>query len=134
MRGSPSAVDATSNVSASSHETLPFAVGIPLLAGYTLRSLEGSTLAIKRFAWWLVVGFVVAQILAFNQALRRYTSGVNGPVFFWTTDTFWSPPVPSWILVFGYLALMVGIVALVIRIPMAARTAPVPSGAHEPPS
>ena len=34
--------------------TLPFAVGIPLLAGYTLRALEGTTLAIKRFAWWLV--------------------------------------------------------------------------------
>jgi hypothetical protein len=103
--------------------TLPFAVGIPLLAGYTLRALEGSALAVKRFAWWLVVVFVAAQILAFNQALRRYTAGVNGPVFFWAGDTSWSPPVPSWILVFGYLALMVGIVALVIRIPMAPRTA-----------
>jgi hypothetical protein len=113
--------------------TLPFAVGIPLLAGYTLRSLEGTTLAIKRFAWWLVVAFVVAQVLAFNQALRRYTSGVNGPVWFWTSDTFWSPPVPSWILVFGYVALMVGIVAVVIKIPMAPRTAPVRVGAQDSP-
>lgn len=113
--------------------TLPFAVGIPLLAGYSLRAVEGTTLALKRFAWWLVVAFVVAQFLAFNQALRRYTSGVNGPVFFWTTDTFWSPPVPSWILIFGYLALMVGIVASVIRIPMAPRTAAAPVGAQESP-
>jgi hypothetical protein len=113
--------------------TLPFAVGIPLLAGYTVRALEGTTLAIKRFAWWLVVAFVVAQILAFNQALRRYAVGVNGPVFFWTSGTSWSPPVPSWILVFGYLALMVGIVASVIRVPMAPRTAPVAVGAQDSP-
>ncbi len=113
--------------------TLPFAVGIPLLAGYTLRELVGTKLAIKRFAWWLVVAFVVAQMLAFNQALRRYTSGVNGPFWFWTSDTFWSPPVPSWILVFGYLALMIGIVASVIRIPMAPRTTAAPVGAQDSP-
>lgn len=110
--------------------TLPFAVGIPLLAGYSLRALEGTTLAIKRFAWWLVVAFVVAQILAFNQALRRYTSGANGAVFFWTSDPQWSPPVPSWILIFGYLALMVGIVAWLFRVPMAPR-APVAVGAQD---
>jgi len=108
--------------------TLPFAVGIPLLAGYSMRALEGTTFAIRRFAWWLVVAFVAAQVLAFNQALRRYTAGVNGPVFYWTTDTMWSPPVPSWLLLFAYVALMVGIVASVMRMPWS-RNTPVTEGA-----
>ena len=66
--------------------TLPFAVGIPILGGYALREVEGTRFAMSRVAWWLGVGFVVAQSLAFVEALRRYTVGVNGPVFFfWNT-------------------------------------------------
>jgi Predicted membrane protein (DUF2142) len=107
--------------------TLPFAVGIPILAGYTLQAAEGTIVKLRTFAWWLGVGFVVAQILAFGQALRRYTSGVNGPVFFFWSDTHWSPPVPSWLLVFGYLAVIIGIVLWVTR---SATTAKIPrSGA-----
>lgn len=104
--------------------TLPFAAGIPLLAGYTLRAVEGTKVKLTRFAWWLGVGFVVAQILAFGQALRRYTSGVNGPVFFFWSDRDWSPPVPSWLLVFGYLAVMIVIVVWVTRAATADRSAP----------
>jgi hypothetical protein len=90
--------------------TLPFAVGIPILAGYMLRSLDGTKLAMTRFAWWLSVGFVVAQILAFGEALRRYAVGVNGPIFFFWSSNPWSPPVPSWFLVVGYLA-VIGVLA-----------------------
>lgn len=95
--------------------TLPFAVGIPILGGYALRQVEGTRLAISRVAWWLGVGFVAAQALAFAEALRRYTVGINGPVFFFWSPTAWSPPLPSWLLVFGYLGLMIVLALWVIR-------------------
>jgi hypothetical protein len=94
--------------------TLPFAAGIPILAGYALRDAHRGALAIGRIAWWLGVGFVVAQSLAFGEALRRYTVGVNGPVFFFWSSTPWSPPVPSWLLVLGYTALMAALVWWVV--------------------
>ncbi len=95
--------------------TLPFAVGIPIIAGFTLRAVEGSTINLRRFAWWLGTGFVIAQVLAFGQALRRYTTGVNGPVFSFWSSTPWSPPVPSWLLLAGYFAVMIGLVIWVLR-------------------
>jgi Predicted membrane protein (DUF2142) len=95
--------------------TLPFAVGIPILAGSTLRRLEGTKLSLTRFAWWLGVGFVVAQVLAFGEALRRYAVGINGPVFFFWNTTAWSPPVPSWLLMIGYPVLIAVLAVWVIR-------------------
>jgi hypothetical protein len=95
--------------------TLPFAVGIPILAGFAWRALEGTRFDLARLAWWFGTLFVVAQVLAFGQALRRYTTGVQGPVFSFWQSTPWSPPVPSWLLLFGYLALMVGLAIWVLR-------------------
>jgi hypothetical protein len=95
--------------------TLPFGVGLPLLGGYAWRRLEGGPLAIKRVAIWLGASFVFAQILAFGGALRRYTVGHLGRVFFFWEKTPWEPPVPSWVLVFGYLAVMAGLVWWVLR-------------------
>ena len=64
---------------------------------------------------WLGAGFVVAQILAFGEALRRYTVGINGPIFFFWSSESWTPPVPSALLVVGYLVLMAGLVWWVLR-------------------
>jgi hypothetical protein len=95
--------------------TLPFAVGIPLLGGYAWQRLEGGQLAIRRVATWLAAGFVVAQLLAFAEALRRYTVGINGPIFFFWSSEAWTPPVPSALLVVGYLVLMAGLAWWVLR-------------------
>jgi hypothetical protein len=103
--------------------------GIPILGGYALREVEGTRFAISRVAWWLGIGFVAAQGLAFAEALRRYTVGINGPVFFFWSSTPWSPPLPSWLLVFGYLGLMVGLAVWVIA---AARRGGSSSAAFEP--
>jgi hypothetical protein len=94
--------------------TLPFAVGIPLLGGYAWQRLEDGQLAIRRVALWLGAGFVVAQLLAFAEALRRYAVGINGPIFFFWSSEAWTPPVPSALLVVGYLVLMVGLVGWVL--------------------
>ena len=115
--------------------TLPFAVGIPILGGYALRAVEGPRFAIARVAWWMSTGFVVAHVLAFAEALRRYTVGINGPVFFFWHSTAWSPPLPSWLLGFGYLVLMAGVATWVIKTARGesgsatSRSEPVPTGA-----
>ncbi|HEY3725172.1 MAG TPA: DUF2142 domain-containing protein [Acidimicrobiia bacterium] len=111
--------------------TLPFAVGIPLLGGYALRELEATRLAIRRVAWWLGAGFVVAQGLAFAEALRRYAVGVNGRVFFFWGSTAWSPPVPSWLLLAGYLAVIAGLTWWVVGAARRGEAEPPPARAPE---
>jgi hypothetical protein len=94
--------------------TLPFAVGIPLLGGFAWRDLERTKLALHRVALWLGAGFVVAQVLAFSEALRRYTVGINGRILFFWSSTPWSPPVPSWMLVAGYVVVIAALTGWVL--------------------
>jgi hypothetical protein len=49
---------------------------------------------------------VVAQSLAIYQALRRWSVGADGPVFYWT-DPSWSAPVPQWLLIIAFTAFVV---------------------------
>src|SRR5207253_3606760 len=52
--------------------TLPFAVGVPIIAAFALVWSHGAdAMARSRFAWIVAVGFVAAQLFAFDQALRR---------------------------------------------------------------
>jgi hypothetical protein len=102
--------------------TLPFAVGIPLLGGYALRNV-GTKFALGRIAWWLGVGFVIAQSFAFAQALRRYTVGSTNKIWFFL-DPQWSPPLPAWLLTFGFLAIIAALAFWVFKAAVDGERAP----------
>jgi hypothetical protein len=90
--------------------TLPFALGVPLLAVFSLQSDAGRR--VFRGALVPAIGgmVVVAQVLAFYQALRRWSVGANGPVLYWL-DPRWTSPVPQWLLI---IAFSLAIVAFVV--------------------
>jgi Predicted membrane protein (DUF2142) len=82
--------------------TMPFALGVPVLAGLALR---GPALhRVPRGAVLLAGGALVAgHVLAYAEVLRRYTVGAGGTVWFWTNPA-WSPPVPPLLLLLGAVA------------------------------
>jgi hypothetical protein len=88
--------------------TLPFAVGLPILCGYTLAEEPGRILKRGRLTLVLASAFVVAHFLAFWQNLRRYAVGYDGPVAFWF-DADWTPPLPSLLLLAGYALVLVAL-------------------------
>jgi hypothetical protein len=88
--------------------TLPLAVGLPILCGFTLAQEPARRLPRGRLTIVLAVAFVVAQFLAFWQNLRRYAVGINGSLLFWW-DADWSPPVPSLLLLAGYAVVLVAL-------------------------
>jgi Predicted membrane protein (DUF2142) len=81
--------------------TLPLAVGVPILAGIGAGSAEGAARLARRLAVVLCLGLLIAQFLAFAQALRRYSVGSKGPVWFFSHER-WAPPIPSSALVVIY--------------------------------
>jgi Predicted membrane protein (DUF2142) len=81
--------------------TLPFAVGVPLLACFALQSDAGRRVFRGALVPALGGMIVVAHILAFYQALRRWSVGTPGPVFYWL-DPRWAAPVPQWLLVVAF--------------------------------
>ncbi len=84
--------------------TLPFAVGVPLLAVFALQSRGGRKLLLGGlFVPALGSLLVLANILAFYQALRRWSVGANGAYLYWL-DPNWKPPVPQWLLIGAYSA------------------------------
>src|SRR5215207_7745451 len=85
-----------------------FAVGLPILCGFTLAQEPARRLPRGRLTIVLGVAFVVAHFLAFWQNLRRYAVGIKGPLLFWW-DADWSPPMPSLLLLVGYAALLVAL-------------------------
>jgi hypothetical protein len=86
--------------------TLPLAVGIPVVAGFTAGAggLDWSTVR-ARVGLAVALALGVAQSLAFLQALRRYTVGANGTVWF-STRAAWEPPVPSVLMAIAFVALV----------------------------
>jgi hypothetical protein len=84
---------------------LPLLVGLPLLAAFGLgqsaiRRPAGTTPGLLLGAVLLWCG----QFFAFAQALRRYTVGSDGGLFFWS-HARWTPAVPiEWLLVVFALA------------------------------
>jgi hypothetical protein len=75
-------------------DTLPLAVGIPILAAALVGS--SSAMSTRRRNWLVagVVGFVAtAQLAAFVQALRRNATGLPGPFNYLNGP--WHPPVGS---------------------------------------
>ena len=83
--------------------TLPFAVGVPILAGFALSSSEqGRRLATRRLVLCIGVVLGVAQIIAFAQNLRRYTVGHYGDLQFWKHAS-WSPPLSPLLLTIAFI-------------------------------
>ena len=95
--------------------TLPFAVGVPILAALSIAWSQRRALFDRsRLPGVFAVVFVVAQFLAFFQHLRRNAVGAGGSLSFWL-DADWSPPVPSWLLLVGVLAALVALAAWIWR-------------------
>jgi hypothetical protein len=88
--------------------TLPLAVGLPILSGFTLATKPVRVLQRNRLTIVLAFAFVVAQFAAFYQNLRRYTVGRNGPLAFWRVAD-WSPPLASLLLLVAYAVLLVAL-------------------------
>ncbi len=88
--------------------TLPFAVGVPLLAVFALQSDAARRVLLpSRFVPALAGILVVAQVLAFYQAMRRWSVGAPGP-FNYPLHPDWRPPVPAALLLVAYSAISVG--------------------------
>jgi Predicted membrane protein (DUF2142) len=90
--------------------TLPIAVGVPLLAAFALQSETGRRVLLRG---WLVPALggmlVVAHVLAFYQALRRWSVGANGPVFYWLHPD-WTSVVPQFLLIATYSLVFVAFI------------------------
>jgi hypothetical protein len=83
--------------------TLPFAVGVPILAGFTLSLSErGRQIANRRLVLCIGAALGVAQIIAFAQNLRRYTVGHYGVLQFWK-HALWSPPLSPLLLTIAFI-------------------------------
>ena len=89
---------------------LPYAVGVPILAGMlTERSQVDGFLDRRRILLVLGAALVVAQTFAFWQMLRRYTVGLAGPLQFWIAPE-WTPPLPTLFLVVAFPLAMMALV------------------------
>lgn len=88
--------------------TLPLAAGVPLLAGIAV-GIGGTPRHSRRLVFALGAAVATAQLLAFGQALRRYTVGASGSLAPWSALR-WSPPLPVMLLLVGALVGFVGLV------------------------
>jgi hypothetical protein len=112
--------------------TLPLALGIPLVGGWAVdRSRHRLRASLRLRAQWLVAALAVGHVIAFAYALRRYTVGVDGPVWFFGHEV-WNPKVPASILVMGFVTLCGTLVVLASRTlaapPMTTPLVPVEDG------
>jgi hypothetical protein len=106
--------------------TLPIAVGVPLLAVLALQSGAGRRTLSR--GWFVpAVGgmLVVAQVLAFYQALRRWSVGADGRILYWL-DPNWTSIVPQFLLIMAYA---IAYVVLIVWLLGSRADEPAPAGA-----
>jgi hypothetical protein len=97
--------------------SLPLAVGVPILAGFGASLGRDRIPRLRRVAAIVFIGLAVAQFLAYAQALRRYTVGANGALFFpWSAR--WNPPIPTVFLLATFAVLIGTATTIAIRIKM----------------
>ena len=95
--------------------SLPLAVGVPILAGLGIEHARHHLPGDWRLALTIVTGLALAQFLGFAQALRRYTVGANGTIWFpWSSH--WHPPVPTIVLLAGFAGLLCAASLLMLRV------------------
>ena len=94
--------------------TLPVAVGIPIVAGLGIGLARLPVIGTRRFATLTLSVLVIAQFFAFAQALRRYTVGANGTIWYpWNAQ--WHAPVPTLLLLIAFAGLLVAGTVLLLR-------------------
>lgn len=102
---------------------LPFAVGIPLLAGTAIANSDFSTIS-PRLMRVALGGLFVLHQLSFAQQLRRYAVGYKGSWFF-AFDHQWSPtPGPIWLFLLGYFVASGLMLMMVANVGSTGRDAP----------
>jgi hypothetical protein len=95
--------------------TLPLAVGVPILAGLGTALAYQRIPSSRRLTIAIVAGLSIAQFFAFGQALRRYSVGANGTIWFpWSAQ--WQPPVPILVLLVGFAVLLAVASVLLVRV------------------
>lgn len=82
--------------------TLPFAVGVPILAAYGLGSVRALGDELRRVATVIVAALGIAHVSAFVWALRRYSVGRSGKLLFFLDGDRWNPPLSSLALILMY--------------------------------
>jgi hypothetical protein len=99
---------------------LPMAVGVPVLSALAYSGRRRSSAVggadAGRAAVAVRVGLPVlalAHFIAFLWSVRRYTTGLPGPLLPLHTD--WSPPLPPMVLVAGYAVLLALSLAAIYR-------------------
>jgi len=90
--------------------TLPFAVGVPILAGLTVAMgrQRAEPLYRTRAALLAVAALFIAHFVAFAQSLRRNMVGYDGSIAFWR-DPDWSPLLPALLLLALYAVALAGL-------------------------
>jgi Predicted membrane protein (DUF2142) len=71
---------------------LPVAAGLPVLAAYTLMRGLAPTRRLGLTVAAAAVAIAAVQVAGFVQALHRYRTGVDAPIF--SSNASWNPPVP----------------------------------------
>jgi hypothetical protein len=100
--------------------SMPLAVGLPLLAGIAIGTVPVLRETGRRFLWIVAGALTLAQAAAFTQALRRYSVGARGELWFFA-DARWDPPVPSLLLVVVYSLVVAALTWWIVVAPAAAR-------------
>jgi hypothetical protein len=112
-------------------DSLPFAVGVPLVAAELL-GLSGVLDRLRgRLAWSLGTVLALGSALAFAGTLRRYAVGIQGPLDFFSSR--WHPPLGFVVLLLLEVAAAAATTALLALLVMGRTVAPAPAhalGAH----
>jgi len=88
--------------------------GVPIVAAYAIAASDRFDAGTRlRLARLLAGAFVVGQVAAYFQQLRRYTVGRDGTLLF-LFDWKWSPPAPPWLLFAAFVVLAGALAALVV--------------------
>jgi hypothetical protein len=110
--------------------TMPLAVGVPILAGFSLSESARARLSTRRISYLLIVAFTLAQLVAFWQPLRSYSVGKNGTIWFFTRAR-WDPPIPSVVLLLVYTAATALLLANALLVEPSTRRSPPRGGGVE---
>ena len=86
---------------------LPVAVGVPLVAGYTLAERAPEQLMPRRLLAICLGVLAALHLVAFHQHLRRYAVGAAGDWWYFP-DAGWDPPLASAAVLTVVYALLIG--------------------------
>jgi hypothetical protein len=112
-------------------DSLPFAVGVPLVAAELL-GLSGVLERVRgRLAWCIGMGLAAVSAVTYAGTLRRYAVGLHGPLDFFSGQ--WRPPLGFVALLLLEVVAAAGTAALLALLVMGGAASPAPAhalGAH----